>query len=105
VHTLDEIRAHATADYLLFGTVFPGGSKGDAATQGLDALKRAAAASTVPLLAIGGITPERSAAVVAAGATGVAAIGAFLPARRHPGALGPVRAAEAFRAAMAQVRS
>lgn len=106
VHTLDEIRAHATADYLLFGTVFPGGSKGDAArTQGLDALKRAAAASTVPLLAIGGITPERSAAVVAAGAAGVAAIGAFLPARRHTGALGPVRAAEAFRAAMAQVRS
>jgi thiamine-phosphate pyrophosphorylase len=106
VHTLDEIREHATADYLLFGTVFPGGSKGDAArTQGLDALARAAAASVVPLLAIGGVTPERSAAVVAAGAAGVAAIGAFLPAGRHPGALGPVRAAEAFRAAMERVGS
>lgn len=106
VHTLDEIREHATADYLLFGTVFPGGSKGDAVrTQGLDALARAAAASAVPLLAIGGIMPERSAAVVAAGAAGIGAIGAFLPAGRHPGALGPVRAAEAFRAAMAHVRS
>ena len=106
VHTLDEIREHATADYLLFGTVFPGGSKGDAVrTQGLDALARAAAASAVPVLAIGGITPERSAAVVAAGAAGIGAIGAFLPAGRHPGALGPVRAAEAFRAAMAHVRS
>ena len=106
VHTLDEIREHATADYLLFGTVFPGGSKGDAVrTQGLDALARAAAASAVPLLAIGGVTPERSAAVVAAGAAGVAAIGAFLPAGRHPGALGPVRAAETFRAAMERVGS
>jgi thiamine-phosphate diphosphorylase len=106
VHTLDEIREHATADYLLFGTVFPGGSKGGAVrAQGLDALARAAATSVVPLLAIGGITPERSGAVVAAGAAGVAAIGAFLPAGRHPGALGPVRAAEAFRAAMDEVRS
>ena len=106
VHTLDEIREHATADYLVFGTVFPGGSKRDVVrAQGLDALKRAAAASAAPLLAIGGITPERSAAVVAAGAAGVAAIGVFLPAGRHPGALGPVRAAEAFRAAMDQVTS
>lgn len=103
VHALDEIREHATADYLLFGTVFSGGSKGDAGrTQGLDVLARAAAASLVPLLAIGGITPERAAAVLAAGAAGVAAIGAFLPPGRHPGALGPVRAAAAFRAAMGQ---
>lgn len=106
VHTLDEIREHATADYLLFGTVFSGGSKGDTVrAQGLDALARAAAASAVPLLAIGGITPERSAAVVAAGAAGIAAIGAFLPPGRHAGALGPVRAAAAFRAAMDHVRS
>lgn len=105
VHTLDEIRDHATADYLLFGTVFPGGSKGDAVrTQGLDGLARAASTSRVPLLAIGGITPERSAAVVAAGAAGVAAIGAFLPPGRHPGALGPVRAAREFRQALEKVR-
>jgi thiamine-phosphate diphosphorylase len=106
VHTLDEIRDHGTADYLLFGTVFAGGSKGNAVrTQGIDGLARAAAASPVPLLAIGGITPERSATVVAAGAAGVAAIGAFLPAGRRPGALGPVRAAQEFRKALGEVRS
>ena len=106
VHTLDEIQTHATADYLLFGTVFAGGSKGDAAlAQGLDALTRATKASAVPILAIGGMTPERSAAVIARGAAGVAAIGVFLPPGRHPSALGPGRAAAAFRAALDQVRS
>lgn len=106
VHTLDEVQAHATADYLLFGTVFSGGSKGDAApAQGLDALAHATRASRVPIIAIGGITPERSAAVIASGAAGIAAIGAFLPPGRHPGALGPVGAAVAFREAVDRVRS
>lgn len=95
VHGIAEIHEHGTADYLLFGTIFPGGSKGGAApTQGLDGLARAAAASRAPLLAIGGVTPERSREVIAAGAAGIAAIGAFV-------SLGPSRAAKAFRAAFA----
>ncbi len=101
VHGLDEIRAHAAADYLFFGTVFPDGSKGaDARVQGLDALARAAAASRAPLVAIGGITPERAREAVARGAAGVAAIGVFLPPSRHPAALGPVEGARAIRAAI-----
>jgi thiamine-phosphate pyrophosphorylase len=46
--------------------------------QGLERLGRVAAAVRVPVIAIGGITPERVAAVRAAGAAGVAAIGALL---------------------------
>jgi len=104
-HTIEEIQAHVSADYLLFGTVFAGGSKGDAApAQGLDALAQATTASAVPVVAIGGMTPERSAAVIASGAAGIAAIGVFLPPGRHPGALGPARASAAFRAALDQVR-
>jgi thiamine-phosphate pyrophosphorylase len=106
VHTLDETRANATADYLLFGTIFAGGSKGGGSpAQGLDALAQAAAASRAPIVAIGGMTPARSAAAIASGAAGIAAIGAFLPPGRHPGALGPVRGAAAFRAALDQVTS
>lgn len=101
VHTVDEIRAHASADYLLFGTVFPGGSKGGGVpTQGLRALEQGSAVGAAPVLAIGGITPARCAAVVAAGAAGVAAIGVFLPPGRHPGAMGPVRGAAALREAL-----
>lgn len=100
VHTIDEIRAHAAADYLLFGTVFPSGSKGAGApAQGLEALAAAVAASRAPIIAIGGITADRARQAVAHGAAGVAAIGAFLA----PG--GPGRAAGELREAMRQVRS
>ena len=103
VHTLEEVREHPAADYLLFGTVFPGGSKGETApTQGLDALARATRVSAPPVLAIGGITPQRIASVMANGAAGIAAIAVFLPEGRHPAALGPRRAAEALRAAVLQ---
>ena len=92
VHTLEEIAAAAGADYLIFGTVFSTASKPpDSTIAGLDGLRAASAASTVPVLAIGGITPERIAACREAGAAGIAAIGAFLPS--------PVHAISAFRAA------
>jgi thiamine-phosphate diphosphorylase len=103
VHTPDEVRQYGSADYLLFGTVFPGGSKGaNAPVQGVDALHRAVAASRTPVLAIGGITPARAREAVAVGAAGVAAIGIFLPEGRRREALGPRRGAAALRAAMLQ---
>ena len=86
------------ADVLVFGTVFPSASKPpDAPAAGVDALRRACAAVTVPVLAIGGVTPERAADCLRAGAAGIAAIGIFLPAGRAPGAIGPRAAALALR--------
>jgi thiamine-phosphate pyrophosphorylase len=86
-------------DYVIFGTVHPTVSKPDAPVKGLAGLAAAAAASRCPVLAIGGITPERARLCLQAGAGGVAAIGAFLPEGRSPEALGPARAVQAFRAA------
>jgi thiamine-phosphate pyrophosphorylase len=86
-------------DYIIFGTVYPTLSKPDPPTSGLADLAAAAAASRCPVVAIGGITPERARLCLQAGAGGVAAVGAFLPEGRSPEALGPSRAVQAFRAA------
>ena len=82
VHAVDEARTHAASvDYFIAGTVFPTASKPAAQTiLGTDGLREIVAAVRVPVLAIGGMTAERAAAVAAAGAAGIAAIGLFLPA-------------------------
>jgi thiamine-phosphate pyrophosphorylase len=65
-------------DYLIAGTVWPSASKPDRhATLGVAGLARVAAAVDVPIIAIGGVTIERFAAVAAAGARGAAGIGLF----------------------------
>ena len=102
VHTASEARAAGVADYVLFGTMFAGGTKGDPDhPAGLDALTDAANASRAPVIAIGGIDPDRAASCVAAGAAGVAAISIFLPQGRAPLAMGVARAVETLRQAMA----
>lgn len=101
VHTAEEAGGEIEAAYVLFGTVFESGSKPDGAPlAGLEGLRAAAGASHSPVVAIGGITPARAAQAMAAGARGVAAIGAFLPPGLAPGALGVVEAARALRAAV-----
>ncbi len=69
--------AAGVADYVAFGPVFASRTKPGRAGLGLDALARAAAAKTRPLVAIGGITPERVGAVLDAGADSAAMIGAL----------------------------
>jgi thiamine-phosphate pyrophosphorylase len=78
VHDLSEAEAARTAgaDYLLAGTVFPTASHPERAPLGVSGLA-AIAALGLPVVAIGGITPARVAAVRAAGAYGVAAIRAL----------------------------
>jgi thiamine-phosphate pyrophosphorylase len=101
VHTPEEAGGELDADYVLFGTVFPSPSKpGTPAEGGLERLREAASACHRPVVAIGGITPERAAEARAAGAAGVAAIGVFLPPGRAPGALGVKEAVRAIRAAL-----
>jgi thiamine-phosphate pyrophosphorylase len=81
VHSRDEV-AHAAEDggldYLIFGPVFATRSKPGVVAAGLVQLADAAAASPIPVLGVGGISPERSGDVVRAGAAGIAAIGLFM---------------------------
>ena len=71
-------------DYLIFGSVFETSSKPGRAPAGLAALAGVAAATRLPVLAVGGITAERIDDVMAAGASGVAAISMFDTPRRVP---------------------
>ena len=65
-------------DYLLFGTVFHSQSKPDGhPVAGLQALREACAAASIPVLAIGGIDAARARQVREVGAVGIAAISLF----------------------------
>ena len=67
------------AGFLVAGTIFDAGSK-PAPGAGLDLLRRIAAATSLPVLAIGGVTPQRVTSCVAAGASGVAVVTSVLRA-------------------------
>jgi thiamine-phosphate pyrophosphorylase len=78
-HDLAQVRAacEAGADYLGFGPVFATSTKENPdPVQGLAGLRAAVAAANVPLVAIGGITPDAAAGVHAAGASAICAISA-----------------------------
>lgn len=82
VHAVDSAVSARAADYLVAGTVFETASKPHEARllgeAGLRSIVRAV--GSTPVLAIGGVTEGQLAVVARAGAAGVAAIGAFLPA-------------------------
>jgi thiamine-phosphate pyrophosphorylase len=85
VHGVDEARAaeHDGADFIVFGPVYDTPFKrAYGPPQGFDALANVVKAVSVPVFAIGGSTPDRVAAVRAAGAHGVAVISAILTAER-----------------------
>jgi thiamine monophosphate synthase len=65
------------ADYLIFGPVWLSASHPQVAPAGIDALAKVARSVRIPVLAIGGVTEERIAAVHRAGAAGYAAIRLF----------------------------
>lgn len=90
--------ADSAVDFFVFGTVFSTASKPSGSpVAGLARLAGAAAASSRPLLAIGGVIPSRARQCREAGASGIAAIGVFLPPGRGPGSMGPRAAIAAFR--------
>jgi thiamine-phosphate pyrophosphorylase len=71
----------AGADYLAFGPIFATTSKSTAdPVLGYERLRAARTLSTLPLIAIGGITAATAPAVLAAGADAVAIIGAIMRA-------------------------
>jgi thiamine-phosphate diphosphorylase len=79
VHTLGQARsAHLQkADFVLFGNVYETESHPGKPGVGLDALADLVENTYLPVIAIGGITPERVDEVLAAGASGVAVIRAI----------------------------
>lgn len=100
VHDLAESRAATAeaADFLVAGAVFATPSHPEAAPGGPE-LVRGAAATGRPVIAIGGLTPERAAEAIAAGAWGVAAIRALWDAPD------PAAAASAFLAALPEAEA
>ena len=83
VHRLEDATQTAAGggvDYLIFGPVFTTVSKPGMAPAGLDMLAAVSAATTLPVLAVGGVTPAAASLVTAAGAAGWAAIGVFAEA-------------------------
>jgi thiamine-phosphate pyrophosphorylase len=71
----------AVVDYLGAGPIFPTGSKADATPPlGLEALSQIAGGVRLPVAAIGGITEANAAAVIRAGADGLAVISAICAA-------------------------
>jgi len=83
VHSLEEaVEAELKgADWVVFGPVYDTPSKrAYGPPQGVARLERVATTVRLPVIAIGGITPERVREVLGAGARGVAAITAILAA-------------------------
>lgn len=93
VHSPEAAAASTGVDYLLAGHVFPSASKPGREPLGLERFAAIVAASPCPVLAIGGITAERVEAVMAAGAHGVAVIGAIAEAADPRAATATLRAA------------
>lgn len=100
VHSVEAARAAAAegCDYLIYGNVYETASKPGTAGRGLDALREVVHATHVPVVAIGGITPDCVPAVVRMGAHGVAVIRGILAADD------PIAAVRAYRQAMDEVR-
>jgi thiamine-phosphate diphosphorylase len=95
VHSLDALRRAeaAGASFVVFGPVFDPSTK-PVRGVGVDALREVASAARIPVLALGGVTPERVRPCLAAGASGVAvASGVFRAAN-------PISAARRYQAAL-----
>ena len=91
----DDAENAADADFVSIGSVYGTRSKRDAGVPiGLDELARLVQRTSMPAVGVGGITAERTPAVMAAGAVGVAAVSALFAAER------PYHAALAIRSAI-----
>ncbi len=64
----------AGADYVAFGRFFPSNTKPQAVQAEVELLRQARSRLTIPIVAIGGITPENGGSLVEAGADMLAAI-------------------------------
>lgn len=72
--TLALAASQAGASYVAFGSFFPSGTKPDAVPASLELLQQAKSEIHLPVVAIGGITPQNAPPLIAAGADMLAAI-------------------------------
>jgi thiamine-phosphate pyrophosphorylase len=88
-HSIAEVNwaGSAGGDYLLLGTIYASATHPGEEPAGPEFLREAARNSTLPLIAIGGMSPSRVAEVRAAGAYGVAVLGAVWHADRPEAAV------------------
>ena len=93
IHTLAQARAAQLqkADFILFGNVYETESHPGKPGAGLEVLAYIVENTSIPVIAIGGITAERVHEVLAAGASGVAVIRAVSRAEDPEGAAREIR--------------
>lgn len=79
-HSVEEaLKAEAQgADYIAIGSIFATDSKNDTTQVGLDTLRNVRKAVRVPLVAIGGITPDGAFEAIEAGADSIAVISGIM---------------------------
>ena len=75
----------AGADLIVLGTIFPTSSHPEGPFGGVDLVSEIAARVSIPIVAIGGVEASNAGAVMNAGASGVAVIGAIMDSA-DPGA-------------------
>jgi thiamine-phosphate diphosphorylase len=92
-----KVASASGAHLLVAGHVYATESKAGEVARGLEFLREICRAVDIPVIAIGGITPERVAEVLAVGAHGVAVISGILSAAD------PGEAARAYRATLSNV--
>jgi len=97
VHDPSDVARATAIDAVLAGTVAPSASKpAGHPTLGATGLRAVVSASQVPVFALGGLRPGDWRWIGATGATGIAAIGAFLPRRGESPADAVARAVSDF---------
>ncbi len=89
VHSREEAKQaeEAGADYIVFGHVFSSTSKPDLPPKGLKALQDLVDDIALPVIAIGGITPDKVSSVRETGAAGIAVMSGVLEAENPRKAL------------------
>ena len=82
IHSIEEARSEEAngANYLLFGHIFASGSKPDLQPRGLEELEKVVNAVAIPVIAIGGISPQHMKDIISTGAKGVAIMSGVLAA-------------------------
>ncbi|QGU00678.1 Thiamin-phosphate pyrophosphorylase [Candidatus Syntrophocurvum alkaliphilum] len=83
IHSVEEaiIAENNGADYLLAGHVYKTDSKKDLEPKGLEFIRNIKAKVNIPVIAIGGITPQNAKEVINAGADGIAVMSSIMSSK------------------------